>query len=171
MLHDFELPSESFSTPFLDFTTHSRIIKDHIDKLVNIKDHELKLQCTIKTLQIFNLLTKPPQKQRQQRSVQKSSNIFEISTHAFDPTLQTSQKAYYHYLRGRILNLFDYHSSTEYALVRAVKLDPSLILAWNELGELNFKKKDYKTAQKCFEWALVIVFFPHSESSRLPVTH
>ena len=87
----------------------------------------------------------------------------EISTHSFDPTLSNHQKAYYHYLRGKLFNIFEnYHQSAEKNLCAAVKLYPKLVDAWKQLGECFWKKCDLEAAGNCFQW---IVDFEGSPSS------
>ena len=39
----------------------------------------------------------------------------------------------------------------EACLVRSVKLEPSLVSGWNELGESYMRKHDWTTARTCFE--------------------
>jgi tetratricopeptide (TPR) repeat protein len=45
-------------------------------------------------------------------------------------------------------------------LSRAVKLDPELVEAWNELGECYWKKDDIEEAKNCFSGALLHVRNP-----------
>ena len=67
-------------------------------------------------------------------------------------------KAAYLYMKGRALNVLpQYSSEAEEVLSRAVKLDPKLVDAWNELGESYWKKDDIKEAKNCFNGALVHV--------------
>jgi len=64
-------------------------------------------------------------------------------------------KAYQLYLKGRALNVLPDHSpEAETLLSRSVKLDPTLVEAWNELGECYWKRGDIETAKTCFEGAL-----------------
>nr|XP_032834902.1 tetratricopeptide repeat protein 5 isoform X1 [Petromyzon marinus]XP_032834904.1 tetratricopeptide repeat protein 5 isoform X2 [Petromyzon marinus] len=58
-------------------------------------------------------------------------------------------------LRGRALNVVpDYVAEAEEALARAVKLRPALVHAWNELGDVYWKKGDVAAATSCLEGAL-----------------
>ncbi|OUM67288.1 hypothetical protein PIROE2DRAFT_5352 [Piromyces sp. E2] len=58
-----------------------------------------------------------------------------LSHHNFDPTLSNEQKAYYHYLRGYLYNIFDYyHHLAEKNLSMAIKLNPYLSEACNGRG-------------------------------------
>ncbi|XP_061403068.1 tetratricopeptide repeat protein 5 [Lethenteron reissneri] len=58
-------------------------------------------------------------------------------------------------LRGRALNVVpDYEAEAEAALSRAVKLRPALVDAWNELGDVYWKKGDVAAATSCLEGAL-----------------
>ena len=63
---------------------------------------------------------------------------------------------------GLSLNvLSDYDSECEAYLSRAVKLNPKLPAAWNELGECYYKKGDIKSAHNCFKGALQHVSILH----------
>ncbi|XP_069796975.1 tetratricopeptide repeat protein 5 isoform X2 [Narcine bancroftii] len=58
-------------------------------------------------------------------------------------------------LRGKALNVLgEYSPKAEEALSRAVKLEPSLVEAWNQLGEVYWKKGDISGARTCFSGAL-----------------
>lgn len=64
-------------------------------------------------------------------------------------------KALQLYLKGRALNVLpDHNPEAETLLSRSVKLDPTLVDAWNELGECYWKRGDIETAKTCFEGAL-----------------
>jgi len=64
-------------------------------------------------------------------------------------------RARYLYLKGRLLNVSgDFSAEAEGLLSKAVKLNPSLVEAWNELGESYMRKFDWATAKTCFEGAL-----------------
>ena len=39
----------------------------------------------------------------------------------------------------------------EACLVKSVKLEPSLVSGWNELGESYMRKHDWTTARTCFQ--------------------
>lgn len=68
--------------------------------------------------------------------------------------LQTN-KANYNFLRGKLLNVFPtYSNDAEVLLSKAIKLDPKLVEAWNELGECYCKNDDLVKAKSCFEGAL-----------------
>ena len=64
-------------------------------------------------------------------------------------------KAHQLYLKGRALNVVqDHNPEAETLLSRSVKLDPTFVEAWNELGECYWKRGDIETAKTCFEGAL-----------------
>ncbi|KAL4234244.1 Tetratricopeptide repeat protein 5 [Mactra antiquata] len=64
-------------------------------------------------------------------------------------------KAEYFMLLGKILNVGpDYDNKAFEHLSKAVKLDPKLVEAWNNLGELYCKKGDVNNARNCFTGAL-----------------
>ncbi|RVE60483.1 hypothetical protein OJAV_G00181250 [Oryzias javanicus] len=66
-----------------------------------------------------------------------------------------TNKAEFLLLKGRCLNVTpDFCPRAEECLSRAVKLDPSLVEAWNILGEQYWKKKDLIGAKNCFTGAL-----------------
>ncbi|CAG9762561.1 unnamed protein product [Ceutorhynchus assimilis] len=64
-------------------------------------------------------------------------------------------KAYYNFLKGKLLNVYPtYSKEAEFFLSKAIKLDPKLLEAWNELGECYCKNDDLTKAKSCFEGAL-----------------
>ncbi|KAL9683307.1 hypothetical protein QQ045_015127 [Rhodiola kirilowii] len=68
---------------------------------------------------------------------------------------QTTQRAVFEYLRGKILDVFpDYNKEAEDHLSKAVKLNPSLGDAWLCLGNCIWKKGDLTSAKNCFTLAL-----------------
>lgn len=61
---------------------------------------------------------------------------------------------------GRAHDVIDEHSpQAEAALTKAVKLDPQLVEAWNQLGESYWKRDNIKEAKNCFQGALKKVLF------------
>lgn len=67
-------------------------------------------------------------------------------------------------LKGKALNVTpDYSPEAEVLLSKAVKLEPELVEAWNQLGEVYWKKGDVASAHTCFSGALTHVScpFPH----------
>ncbi|PSN54645.1 Tetratricopeptide repeat protein 5 [Blattella germanica] len=74
----------------------------------------------------------------------------------FTECAEQENKAIYLYMKGRALNILPHHSKeAEEVLSRAVKLDPKLVDAWNELGECYWKKDDIEEAKNCFNGALL----------------
>ncbi|XP_063989004.1 tetratricopeptide repeat protein 5-like [Diachasmimorpha longicaudata] len=64
-------------------------------------------------------------------------------------------RAKYYYLKGKAYNVVDrFVPQAEELLSKAVKLEPKLIDAWNELGECYWKNDDIKQAKNCFVGAL-----------------
>ncbi|KAG8140731.1 hypothetical protein E2320_003391, partial [Naja naja] len=64
-------------------------------------------------------------------------------------------RAYTLMLKGKALNVSaDYNAQSEKLLSKAVKLDPELVEAWNQLGEVYWKKGDVSAAYTCFSGAL-----------------
>lgn len=86
-------------------------------------------------------------------------NELKNTLHYFEDLKQNAEqenKAAYLYMKGRALNVLPQHSSeAEEVLSRAVKLDPKLVDAWNELGESYWKKDDIEEAKNCFNGALL----------------
>jgi len=65
------------------------------------------------------------------------------------------ERATFLYLKGRVQNISgEYSPDAEATLSKAVKLNPDLVDAWNELGECYMMKQDWETAKTCFEGAL-----------------
>ncbi|KAM7158854.1 tetratricopeptide repeat protein 5 isoform 1-T1 [Molossus nigricans] len=59
-------------------------------------------------------------------------------------------------LTGKALNVTpDYSPKAEELLSKAVKLEPNLVEAWNQLGEVYWKKGDVAAAHTCFSGALI----------------
>ncbi|CAH1779557.1 unnamed protein product [Owenia fusiformis] len=64
-------------------------------------------------------------------------------------------KAQYCMLRGKALNVLPSYSAEALELLsKAVKLDPKMVEAWNNLGETYWKKGDIAAAKNCFSGAL-----------------
>ncbi|CAK1542586.1 unnamed protein product [Leptosia nina] len=66
-----------------------------------------------------------------------------------------SMRARFYYLEGRCYNVsIKYDARATQCLSKAVKLNPHLVEAWNELGECYWKNINVKEAKACFEGAL-----------------
>ncbi len=62
-----------------------------------------------------------------------------------------ADRAYYSYLVGKVHNVEnEYNPKAEEYLSKAVKLNPNLIDAWNQLGDSYFKKGNYSESKNCF---------------------
>jgi tetratricopeptide (TPR) repeat protein len=58
-------------------------------------------------------------------------------------------------IKGILLDVApEYSREAENALTKAVKLNPSLVEAWNTLGHCYWKKGDLPAAKNCFNGAL-----------------
>lgn len=69
--------------------------------------------------------------------------------------LSIDNKAVFFYLRGKILNITpSFDQRAEECLSKAVKLDPNLIEAWNQLGESYWKNQNIAAAANCFTGAI-----------------
>lgn len=74
--------------------------------------------------------------------------------------IENSTRAKYNYLKGRALNVLPrYSKEAEDVLSKAIKLDPKLVEAWNELGECYWKNDNLKEATNCFHKALLYVHY------------
>lgn len=68
-------------------------------------------------------------------------------------------------LKGKALNVTpEYSPEAEVLLSKAVKLEPELVEAWNQLGEVYWKKGDVAAAHTCFSGALTHVSCPSPNS-------
>lgn len=73
----------------------------------------------------------------------------------FAETALEVDAAKYYYLKGKALNVVPkYSKAAEDLLSKAIKLDPKLVEAWNELGECYWKNNKQKEAMNCFNSAL-----------------
>ena len=73
-------------------------------------------------------------------------------------TVCIENKALHFSLRGKALNVTSqYDTQAVDFLSKAVKLDPTLTEAWNNLGECYWKNKDIDAAKNCFTQALLKV--------------
>ncbi|XP_033113098.1 tetratricopeptide repeat protein 5-like [Anneissia japonica] len=69
--------------------------------------------------------------------------------------VETPDRAVFFFLKGKALNVLpEFSNEALESLSRAVKLDPKMVEAWNQLGECYWKKKDVETARNCFNGAL-----------------
>jgi tetratricopeptide (TPR) repeat protein len=153
------------TTPQLDFERNFLILSTVVDKLYSIRS-SYGNEPAIRTITLDEavekaarcsliLLNKLTKRQKMIHGDCLETNIIHISTHPFDPTLSSSQKSRYYYIRGKILNVFQYFiESAEVNLQKASKLDPTFIDAWIQLGESYYKKGDNESAMFCFQWGL-----------------
>ena len=84
--------------------------------------------------------------------------VFEMNHCLYDwhtDNIDASSKAQVLLQKGRAWNILPSFSPEALdALSRAVKLDPQMVEAWNNLGETYWKKNDVNAAKNCFEGAL-----------------
>lgn len=72
-----------------------------------------------------------------------------------DSRIPLSLRAQFLYLKGRCYNISPgYDARATQCLSKAVKLNPHLVDAWNELGECYWKNMNVKDAKASFEGAL-----------------
>ncbi|GBP71228.1 Tetratricopeptide repeat protein 5 [Eumeta japonica] len=90
------------------------------------------------------------------KQVDEKKDILIEKFNEIDENLLTLQnRARFLYMKGRTYNLstsYDYRASE--CLSKAVKLNPRLVDAWNELGECYWKNLNMKDAKSSFEGAL-----------------
>lgn len=117
-------------------------LKDMVDTLYYFRDHFFE------THSLDEAGSKPTQLQDGMENVLKEFSSLESSA-------VEENRAMFLYLKGKLLNITgDFNSRAESALSKAVKLSPTLVEAWNELGESYMRKNDWTTARTCFEGAL-----------------
>lgn len=81
--------------------------------------------------------------------------IIDVKYIVTENQLPVNSRAKYLYLKGRTYNItskYDHRASQ--CLSKAVKLNPRLVDAWNELGECYWKNMNIKDARKSFEGSL-----------------
>lgn len=65
------------------------------------------------------------------------------------------EKAQLLYLRGTVLDFNpEYSKSAEEQLSKSIKLLPTNTEAWNALGHVYWKKREFQDAKRCFEGCL-----------------
>jgi len=83
----------------------------------------------------------------------QSQAVSELKMH--ETRAEQTDRAKYLYLRGKLLNVDpEFSQDAETLLSRAVKLNPRMVCAWNELGESYTRKNDFVNSRICFEGAL-----------------
>jgi len=117
-------------------------LKEEVDNLYHFRDHFFE------THTLDEASFKPSQlKAGMERVLQKFCNC--------ESAAVDENRAMFLYLKGKLLNINgDFNSQAETLLSRSVKLSPTLVEAWNELGESYMRKNDWTTARTCFEGAL-----------------
>jgi len=117
-------------------------LKEMVDTLYHFRDHFFENHS------LDEAGSKPTQLQEGMNKVLKEFSSQESSA-------VEENRAMFLYLKGKLLNITgDFNSQAEAALSRSVKLSPTLVEAWNELGESYMRKNDWTTARTCFEGAL-----------------
>ncbi|KAM9329852.1 tetratricopeptide repeat protein 5 [Gastrophryne carolinensis] len=115
-------------------------LQELVDKLYHFRDHYFE------THSVDDAIRK--QSDVKQEMEQTLSQMEEIDD-------AWKNKAFFLMLKGKALNVTANHSTeAEELLSKAVKLDPGLVEAWNQLGEVYWKKMDVASAKSCFLGAL-----------------
>ncbi|KAM8882339.1 tetratricopeptide repeat protein 5 [Synchiropus picturatus] len=117
-----------------------QIIKELVDQLYNFRD------CYFESHSVEDAGKKQQDvAQEQEKTLKKLLEKEESFKHKAEYLLQ----------KGRCLNVApEFSKEAEECLSRAVKLDPSMLEAWNTLGEQFWKKGDLAGAKNCFTGAL-----------------
>eukprot|EP00091_Calanus_sinicus_P000112 TRINITY_DN10035_c0_g1_i1.p1 TRINITY_DN10035_c0_g1~~TRINITY_DN10035_c0_g1_i1.p1 ORF type:complete len:135 (-),score=38.84 TRINITY_DN10035_c0_g1_i1:29-433(-) len=103
-------------------------LKDMVDTLYHFRDHFFE------THSLDEAGSKPAQLQEGMEKVLKEFSSLEGSA-------VEENRAMFLYLKGKLLNITgDFNSQAESSLSKAVKLNPTLVEAWNELGESYMRK-------------------------------
>ncbi|XP_077982744.1 tetratricopeptide repeat protein 5-like [Glandiceps talaboti] len=111
-----------------------------VDKLYDFRDHYFERNDLSRAINKTDDVSK-----EMERTLSVLNNLQE----------KVQNKAIYLMLQGKTLNILPKYDSGAYdALSRAVKLDPKLVEAWNQLGECYWKNKDIDSAKNCFTGAL-----------------
>jgi hypothetical protein len=121
----FSIPAQNVTTPSLDFDNNFRLLEDLCSTLYSLKDNYASesIKFALDPLGMENVLEKASRSclsvlnkltKRQKRHASKEVPMAEIaldliSTHSFDPTLSLNQKARYHLVRGKMLNVLEKH--------------------------------------------------------------
>ncbi|XP_077503521.1 tetratricopeptide repeat protein 5-like isoform X2 [Amblyomma americanum] len=119
-------------------------LKEAVDELYTFRD---------------NYYVKNPnasQKQRTEDVEEKLTKVLnELDAHG--GVLEKTDRATFQMLKGKALNIReDYDPEAHEALSKAVKFNPKLAEAWNELGECYWKKGHITKARNCFEGVLKV---------------
>lgn len=116
------------------------IVTKEVDKLYKFRDHFVENHG----------IEKAAQKTEEVRKLMKET-LQALETHKDS----INDKAVFFMLQGKTLNVLpSYSPEAEEALSKAVKLDPKLVEAWNQLGENYWKKGKVPLAKNCFTGAL-----------------
>lgn len=116
------------------------IVTKEVDKLYQFRDHFVENHGIEKAAQKTEEVSKLMKETLQALETHKDS---------------IKDKAVFFMLQGKTLNVLPtYSSEAEEALSKAVKLDPKLVEAWNQLGENYWKKGKVPLAKNCFTGAL-----------------
>ncbi|XP_050050319.1 tetratricopeptide repeat protein 5-like [Dermacentor andersoni] len=119
-------------------------IKEAVDELYTFRD---------------NYYVKNPSASERQRTEDVEKRLRKIidALDAQGGALEKVDRAKFHMLKGKALNIQeDYNPEAHEALSKAVKLNPKLVEAWNELGECYWKKGQITKARNCFEGVLKV---------------
>ncbi|KAK4886780.1 hypothetical protein RN001_003051 [Aquatica leii] len=119
-----------------------KLLQGKVDSLYNFRDHYFENH----TIDEANKKNEDIQKVLDDTlSLLNEKQVLAVDNH----------RAIFYYLKGKALNVLPHYSKeAEDLLSKAVKLDPKLVGAWNELGECYWRNDNIKEAENCFTGAL-----------------
>ncbi|XP_068097860.1 tetratricopeptide repeat protein 5 isoform X2 [Hyperolius riggenbachi] len=115
-------------------------LKELVDKLYHFRDHYFEAHSVEDAVRKQFDVT---------QEMEQTTTLIEETDDVW------KNKAFFLMLKGKALNVTPNHCpEAEELLSKAVKLDPGLVEAWNQLGEVYWKKMDVASAKTCFLGAL-----------------
>ncbi|XP_005005726.1 tetratricopeptide repeat protein 5 [Cavia porcellus] len=120
-------------------------LQELVDQLYSFRD------CYFETHSVEDAARKQQDvREEMEKTVQQMEEVLGVS-----PESSAQSKAQTLMLTGKALNVTpEYSPKAEALLSKAVKLEPELVEAWNQLGEVYWKKGDVAAAHTCFSGAL-----------------
>ncbi|XP_026751628.1 tetratricopeptide repeat protein 5-like isoform X1 [Galleria mellonella] len=130
-------------------------ILENVSELKDELENDLKELYTFRDLFFENHPIEMASKKNQCVEEKKNVLIEKFEVIDVDTQVPTALRAHFLYLKGRLYNISPtYDSRATQCLSKAVKLNPHLVDAWNELGESYWKNMNVKEAKASFEGAL-----------------